>query len=149
MNDIVKSKWYEDLVEILKTKSFPSNYLDIKQKLLNGLREEVNKRISNILDTSHFTRRQYGTQNYRFREGIIRRDGRKCTSCGKIITDDLQVAHILPVELFPEYAFEIWNGQVKCKECHKKEGNYQFRRGAKNARKIVGIIERTRNYFQS
>ena len=118
---------YQRLIEILKTKEFPENYLDIRQELLDGLRMEMSRRITNIVNTPRFNRRDHSGKYCRFRKEVIKRDGKTCVECGKKITKKLQVAHILPVELFPDLAFEVWNGQVKCEECHKKEKANQYR----------------------
>jgi hypothetical protein len=74
--------------------------------------------------------------NYRWRQQVLKRDGRKCVLCGS--KKRLEVDHIKPLSylikkhkiMILEQAFlcqEFWdvsNGRVLCKPCHKKTDTY-------------------------
>ena len=133
--------WYSIIIEILKTKKFPDNFLEIRQSLIISFKEEVNNRIANILNTPKFDRRIQSTKNRHFREAVIKRDRYICFDCKNKITNGFDVAHILPVDLFPEFAYEVWNGQVKCRECHKKDNHPSVRYAMQNAKKNSEKLE--------
>jgi hypothetical protein len=129
------NKEYQNFIEILSNHQMPKNFQKNKTKLLNAFRREVERKMNNILNTLKFDRREkiHTHQNYKFRKAIIQRDGKKCVNCGKNLQKEkLEVAHILPVGLFPKFAFEVWNGQVKCSGCHKKEKGDKI-----NFRKVI------------
>lgn len=140
---IEQEEWYQIFIETLKTRKKPKNFRFIRKKMLNAFRKEIEKRMKNILKISRFERRKFHKENYRFRKEVIKRDGKECINCKKNLDNKrLEIAHILPVGLFPEFAFEIWNGQVKCGDCHKKEPNYSFRKVVKDVQDIKEINEK-------
>jgi len=135
-----QEEWYKSLINILKTRKKPKNFDRDRDKILQGFRNEFEKRIKNILNQPKFLRKKYHKENYQFRKLVFQKDGRKCKECGN--KKELVIAHILPVELFPELAFEVWNGQVKCRDCHKKEPNVSFRKIIKDICNIEEVYEK-------
>ena len=55
-----------------------------------------------------------------WKDNVLKRDGYKCQHCGgwhKGIK--LQVHHIFKWHLYPKFRYDIRNGIVLCRECHK------------------------------
>jgi len=61
-------------------------------------------------------RRNYKYQKWR--DGVLKRDGNKCTLCGA--GEFLHVHHIKPYLKYPELRLDISNGVTYCEECHIK-----------------------------
>ena len=136
MNKLIQDSWYKELVAILKTKQMPNDFSEKRKNMLFAFKEEVNKKIEKILDTPRFDRR-LDKRNYKFIKQIRERDGKLCQSCGENGENiKYEVAHIIPVELFPEFAFEEWNARIKCFACNHKNGISSFRKMAKNLQVI-------------
>lgn len=50
---------------------------------------------------------------------IKERDGYKCTECGE--TSNLEMHHIKPSDIFPQYVFDDWNLITLCKKHHAQK----------------------------
>src|SRR3990167_10227796 len=108
MNEITKN---ENILQALQNLS--------KEEMRAFLKNEIAKRIENppIFD------RRLHKENYKFKKRILERDGLKCQQCKKIlISKEVIICHKIQVSFFPEWAFELWNGYVGCKECNRKDG---------------------------
>lgn len=57
-----------------------------------------------------------------WKRAVLQKDGFKCIWCGE--TKKLHIDHIKPFADFPELRFEVSNGRVLCKECHRKSLHY-------------------------
>ena len=113
------------------------------------LKKEVNKRINKLIDTPFFDRR-LDPRNKRFIKEVIKRDGSICRDCGvKITKGELQVTHLIPVFLFPELAFELANGAVKCKNCHRKEPVSDLKRLLRRTREVQEVVAKVESYCKS
>lgn len=65
--------------------------------------------------------------NYRlWKKSVLERDGHACILCKS--NKNLEVDHIKRFSDYPELRFDIKNGRVLCKDCHKKTNNYGARR---------------------
>ena len=136
---VENQEWYGALVETLRNKQKPDGFDINRQKMLNAFKEEVEMRIRVILDTPKFDRR-LDKRNYKFVKLIRERDGKVCQTCGENGEDiKHEVAHFLPVELFPEFAFEEWNAKIECFACNHKNGTLSFRKLARDTQKIYAI----------
>lgn len=62
----------------------------------------------------------------RLRFMALKRHGMKCQACGASPATGavLNVDHILPRRLFPEFALQIENLQVLCGDCNEGKGNW-------------------------
>lgn len=61
-------------------------------------------------------------EDRQWREAVLRRDGYACVSCTS--TEQLEVDHIKPFCLYPEFRFHVENGQTLCHSCHAKTATY-------------------------
>lgn len=61
-----------------------------------------------------------------WRLAVIERDGGKCVMCKS--ERQIEVDHIKDFALYPELRFDINNGRVLCKPCHKNTNNYGFKK---------------------
>jgi hypothetical protein len=69
--------------------------------------------------------RFYTTPEWRaVRAFVIRRDGRLCRRCSRLIaeTRDLTVDHVKPRSRFPELALDVANLQILCRSCNASKG---------------------------
>lgn len=67
-----------------------------------------------------------GSLEYKtFRKAVLERD-KKCTECG---TKEkwLQLDHIKPWALFPEFRLEMDNARILCIDCHKQTDTYGYK----------------------
>ena len=136
MTQIISLKIAELLQQAYLGAKMPDNFEILRTEALNELREECSKSAESILETSKFVRGR-DPRNDRFVKAIRERDGKKCMACGEYgINIKYEVAHILPVELFPEYAFEEWNARIECHDCNHRDGTNSFRSAAKTARNM-------------
>ena len=62
----------------------------------------------------------------KLKNNVLDKDGYLCQCCG--LGEDLQIHHIMPVNLYPEQAFDVSNSITLCKTCHKE---YHSRHGYK------------------
>lgn len=95
-NENVKKHWF-------KTGSKPSNWL-------GGVRTPSQK----IKDDTRYKK---------WRRLVFERDNYTCQECFKRGTY-LHPHHIKSKSKYPEFAFDVDNGQTLCVECHKKTPNY-------------------------
>ena len=58
------------------------------------------------------------TEYQRWKQKIKKRDAYTCKICGS--RKNLEVHHIFPLSIFPEYQIETWNGITLCEKCHRK-----------------------------
>ena len=59
----------------------------------------------------------------KLRQEALERDHYECTWCkqeGKVTKEQLEVDHILELNLHPEFALELSNLRTLCKTCHNK-----------------------------
>lgn len=61
-----------------------------------------------------------------WRESVFKRDEYTCQVC-KQTGGKLQAHHIKPHTIFPEYIFDIDNGQTLCISCHRKTDSWGYR----------------------
>lgn len=117
--------------------------------MISALIKEIPSRFDNILNTPKYNRR-LDKRNYGFRKKVIAEKGKTCADCKKELTDkEIEVSHLLPVELFPEHTFDMWNVFVKCHDCNLKDGHYQFRRMKREEQHAKERNERARDYLKS
>lgn len=145
MDEIIDMK----IVNILKLGAGGQNIFDNFEQLyaeaLDELKNEVDRRIKNIINTPKFSRRG-NPLNYRLIKNIKNRDGNICKQCGKSGENiRLEVAHILPVELFPEYAFEDWNARIECHKCNHRGGTMSIRQSEKKNHELYYAINNISN----
>lgn len=57
-----------------------------------------------------------------WRRKIFKCDGYRCKDCG-VNSPGLQAHHILPVQYFPEFIYELWNGVILCRFHHGRIHN--------------------------
>lgn len=64
----------------------------------------------------------------RLRFQALKKYGMKCQACGESPSTGavLNVDHILPRRLFPEYALQLQNLQVLCGDCNEGKGNWDM-----------------------
>jgi len=60
-----------------------------------------------------------------FKKRVKIRDSNRCMDCGEI-KEKMEVNHIYPWAQFPRLRFDVNNGEVLCKECHKVKSNAQM-----------------------
>lgn len=65
-------------------------------------------------------------QYQQWRKAVLEKDNKICQNCST--TKYLEIHHILSVKNHPELKLEVNNGQILCKECHKKTDNYGHRK---------------------
>lgn len=63
----------------------------------------------------------------RWRKAVMRRDHFTCQECGDNQGGNLEVDHIKPRFLFPELIFDIDNGRILCKDCHKHTKSWGYK----------------------
>ena len=95
--------------------------------------KEVRRRMADPWSVENFDRRKVAAKDHDFRVLIRVRDDYTCHDCGDKSSLN-QVAHYLPVQLFPELVFEPENARVLCKDCHKKEPRPSWRALAKQTK---------------
>lgn len=87
-----------------------------------------------------------GSKRYKeWKKGVLERDGNICISCGN--DRFLHCDHIKPWKEFPEFRFNLDNGQTLCAGCHLKKGrenkeitndvNTRFKKGQLGIRKGI------------
>lgn len=54
-----------------------------------------------------------------WRRAVLIRDNYTCQACGQY-KKDLEVDHELPFAFYPDLRFEVLNGRVLCRPCHRK-----------------------------
>jgi len=58
----------------------------------------------------------------RWRKEVLKRDNYTCVLCDS--NKRIEVDHIKPYSLYPELRYNIDNGRVLCRSCHKKTDTY-------------------------
>ena len=120
------------------------NLQEARQEAKKELKEELYGR--SLLSVTRFDRRM-DKRNYKLKKTIKARDGKKCKRCGESNPEiKYEVAHHLPVELFPEYAFEEWNAEIQCFNCNHKNGTNSFRKTARQTESLKQIFVKLKNY---
>lgn len=76
--------------------------------------------------TTEGTRIRYSLESKNWRKSILERDDYTCQIC-KVRGGKLEVDHIKPFAYFPELRFDLSNGRVLCRECHKKTDTYAYK----------------------
>ena len=145
MNPQERQKWFAALVDVLRTHEQPRE-ADYRQ-MQAALKAEVLFRCEHIWETPVLKRRKHRREDYHFRKAVMSRDGSVCTQCKQTFSGykhNLQIAHILPVRLFPEYAFQPWNGQVLCHDCHKHGTMLGLSHIAKNIKRLQDWLKQDR-----
>lgn len=67
--------------------------------------------------------RPFNPNTYRgWRILVLQRDGNKCVLCGSV--ENLECDHIQSFSKYPNLRYDINNGRVLCRDCHKKTDNY-------------------------
>lgn len=78
----------------------------------------------------------------RLRLQALNKHGRKCQCCGAspVTGAVLNVDHILPRRLFPQFALHLDNLQVLCADCNEGKGNWDMTdvRPGEGGRKVKG-----------
>lgn len=64
-------------------------------------------------------------QYKRWRKLVLSTKGRRCEWCNS--SDRIEIDHIKPFLLFPDLRFELSNGRVLCRNCHKTTETYGTR----------------------
>lgn len=72
-----------------------------------------------------------------WRKLVLIRDGYKCVLCGS--EEKLEVDHIQPVKTHAHLIYDVSNGRVLCKSCHKKTDTY-------GGKMLKGTIRREAKY---
>lgn len=125
------------------------NFNELKQRAGEELRMEMERRIENMDNIPKIDRR-HDPKNYQFVKFITQRDGQRCFSCGKTdLNCKYEVSHILPVGLFPEFAYEEWNAQMECRECNIEAGNHAYRLISKRIKWVREVNEKLKLWLLS
>jgi len=125
------------LKETYKNAIKPDNFDERRGEAIAELRNDISSRTKNILNTPRFSRFSDRKKNYQLIKLVKNRDGQRCVSCGENgLKTKYEVSHILPVELYPEYAFEEWNAVMECFECNHST-SMSWRGAAKSLREIL------------
>lgn len=59
-----------------------------------------------------------------WRKKVFERDNYTCVLCGDKTSGNLNVDHILPFSIHPEFRLDINNGRTLCVPCHKQTPSY-------------------------
>ena len=76
----------------------------------------------------------YSAEYKKWRKSVFERDNYTCQDCGN--NGYVEVHHIKSFAHYPELRFDVNNGLVLCKKCHKKTDNY----GIKNRKKVKNLV---------
>ena len=74
-----------------------------------------------------------------WRQAVLARDNSTCVLCGA--TQRVEVDHIKPFSLFPALRFDVSNGRVLCKPCHKATDTYAGRSKRKTTTTTSTVTE--------
>ena len=103
-----------NIVSVLATKLKGGNkltcggkYRHIKPKSFDG--------IIDVFDPRYLKELRQSSEYYYYRKAVMEKDGYKCIICGSY---DIEVHHIYPFALFPEYRLDLKTGICMCKEHH-------------------------------
>lgn len=80
------------------------------------------KRIFSILHTAGASRKCSEIRTYKLKEKVLKRDGYSCYICDSEY--NLELHHILPRRLFPEFRNVSHNCVALCFNCHAKTESY-------------------------
>ncbi len=135
-----------ELLQMAHRGEQPENFEELQKEAALELEEEVAKRM-HAIPIKRFDRNR-DPRNYQLVKLVRRRDGNKCGQCGR--SDDqtkYEVAHILPVELFPEFAFEEWNARMECHDCNHKGGTQSIRYEGKRVQGVRNILQKVKEWL--
>ena len=65
---------------------------------------------------------RYCYEGKQWRKRVLERDKNMCVLCGS--KENLEVDHIKPFSLFPEFKYKVENGRTLCRSCHRKTLTY-------------------------
>jgi len=68
---------------------------------------------------------KYNKRSIDWRNEVLKRGNYKCFHCGSY--NNLQAHHIKSFKFYPKLRFDVNNGIILCKSCHKKTDNYGMR----------------------
>ena len=103
---------YDSLFEYaLNSVPFPNKY---PTSLLHIIKSQIDGNIKSYESFDMRTSAEYR----RWKNAVFERDGKVCCSCGS--KKDLEVHHVIPFSQDPKKRFDVDNGKVLCKYCHRK-----------------------------
>lgn len=110
--DSDRLKVYDSLFEYaLNDTSFPDEY---PTSLLHIIKSQMD---GNIKSYESFDMR-VSAEYRKWKNAVYKRCGKECCLCGA--KKDLEVHHIIPFSEDPEKRFDVDNGMILCKYCHRK-----------------------------
>ena len=133
------------LVKILRTGETPKNFDAELARMQLSAEVEKRRRIPNAPP-----KRTWSKQWDKFRQDAVKKWGSQCSDCKEEIKqEELDIAHILPYELFPEYKLELWNVRPKHRSCHKKEPTLALKRAYQSQEGLRNVLEKLGGYSSS
>ncbi len=106
------------------------------QSRINGGRKYCSKncRIISLRKPEHLKTNKVRLKKWR--KEVLERDKFKCVKCGEDNFDLLQAAHIKSREEYPEFQFDLENGQTLCLTCHANDSPKHLRNLILSAKNI-------------
>jgi hypothetical protein len=133
------------IIKILKTGEVPDDEsLELAKEQFQA---EVMRRMQDPSLIPQIKRRG-NSLDYKFRKEAVELWGKNCCGCGKPIADgDMDIAHIIGFEMFPEFGWELWNVRPKHRACHKAEdGAHSILLSGRRADDMRNLLKKTGGY---
>lgn len=112
MNDADRLRCYDALFEYaLNDVPIPDR---LPESVLNIIKEKLD---GNISSYDAYSSRVSGKYR-RWRNAVLVQDGYKCKNCGSL--ENLEVHHIIPFSEGTDLRYDVNNGIVLCRDCHRR-----------------------------
>lgn len=112
MGDVERLRCYDALFE------YALNDVQIPDRLPESLLNIIKDKIDVTLSGYDSYRSRVSGEYKRWREAVIERNGASCQNCGN--TENIEVHHIVPFSKDKALRYDVGNGVVLCRACHRR-----------------------------